>query len=122
MARFKGLVKFPGLGLLPKVPSSVKPTDVAVGVLAGAAGSIALNKVAPSLTMLPAFVTSNLDVAGGLAAAGVLYFAQKKSNPSRAAGHMVGALVGTAAAWLLRMSASSLASWRRAGKAGRTGA
>lgn len=102
MARrhYRGLVKFPGLGFLPKVPSSVKPADVAVGVGLGIAGTLALGKVATMTPMLPAIVTDNMGIAGGVASAALLYVAQKKKNPARAAGHAIGALLGAAAVWL----------------------
>ncbi len=92
------LVRFPGLGFLPKIPSSVKPTDVAVGVALGFAGGIALKKGTEAAgIMLPAIVPT--PVLGGVASAAVLYLAQKKKNPNRAAGHAVGALLGGLAVW-----------------------
>ncbi len=92
------LVRFPGLGFLPKIPSSVKPTDVAVGVALGFAGGVGLQKgLAAANITLPAIVPAPL--AGAVASAAVLYLAQKKKNPNRAAGHAVGALLGGLAVW-----------------------
>ena len=95
------LVKFPGLGFL-KAPSSVKPMDVVVGAVAGAVGTIALAKVLPASASasLPDVVKNNMPVVGGAATAAILYYAQKRKNPTRAGGHAIGALVGTAAVWL----------------------
>ncbi len=96
---YRGLVRFPGLGFLPKVPSSVKPVDVALGAGLGIAGTIGLNKLATAVPSIPSVVTDNIGLAGGALTAGVLYFAQKRKNPARAAGHAIGALLGAAVVW-----------------------
>ena len=95
---YRGLVRFPGLGFLPKIPSSVKPTDVAVGVALGFAGGIALKKATEAAGIaLPAIIPT--PIMGGVASAAALYLAQKRKNPSRAAGHAVGAVLGGLAVW-----------------------
>jgi len=113
MARrsYRGLVKFPGLGFLPKVPSSVKPVDVALGVALGLAGSVGIKKATDAIsaggTKLPAFVTAGGPIVGGAASAAILYYAQKKKNPARAAGHALGALLGGLAVYAYQMLQSS---------------
>lgn len=105
---YRGFVKFPGLGaLVPSIPSSVKPLDVALGAGLGIAGTLALGKVASMVPQIPAVVSDNLGLAGGLATAGVLYYAQKRRNPSRAAGHAIGALLGAAVVWATPKIASA---------------
>ncbi len=101
----RGLVRFPGLSGF-KIPAAVKPVDVAVGMGLGLAGGVALNK---GLTAAGVAVPSSIPtpVLGGLASAAVLYFAQKKSNPSRAAGHAVGAALGGVIVWGYGMVAAS---------------
>ncbi len=96
---YRGLVRFPGLGFLPKVPSSVRPVDVAVGAGLGIAGTLALTKAATMTSAIPSIVTDNIGIAGGVVTAGALYFAQKRKNPARAAGHAIGALLGAAVVW-----------------------
>jgi len=94
---YRGLVRFPGLSGL-KIPSSVKPTDVAVGVGLGFAGGFAIkkgNEMAGGA--LPAIVAN--PMVGGLLTAAVLYMVQKRKSPSRAAGHAVGAAIGGLAVW-----------------------
>ncbi len=90
------LVRFPGLGFLPKMPSSVKPSDVAVGMALGLAGGFGLKKVTEMAGIaLPAIVPA--PVMGGAASALALYYGQKKS--ARGAGHAVGALLGGLVVW-----------------------
>ena len=95
--RYRGLVKFPGLGGI-SIPKSVNPVDVAVGVALGFAGSGAIKagaaKLAAGGTKIPDFIVSAGPVMGGAATAALLYMAQKKKSPARAAGHAVGALLG----------------------------
>ncbi len=92
---YRGLVRFPGLSGL-KIPSSVKPVDVAVGMGLGLAGGIALKKgVEAAGISIPAILPT--PILGGIASAAVLYFAQKKS--ARAAGHAVGAALGGLIVW-----------------------
>lgn len=95
---YRGLVKFPGLGFLPKVPTSVKPTDVAVGAVLGLAGGVAIAKGTTALAAqgvnVPAPIASAGPVLAGALSAGALYLAQKKKNKSRAMGHAIGALLG----------------------------
>lgn len=86
------LVRFPGLGGL-SLPSSVKPTDVLLGVGLGLAGGVALKKGTEAAGIsIPAMIP--VPILGGVASAAVLYLAQKKKNPSRAAGHALGAVIG----------------------------
>ncbi len=93
---YKGLVRFPGLGFLPKIPSSVKPVDVAVGIGLGFAGGIGLQKgLAAANVAVPSFIPT--PILGGVASAALLYYGQKKS--ARGAGHAVGAILGSLAVW-----------------------
>ncbi len=92
---YRGLVRFPGLAGL-KLPASVKPTDVLVGIGLGLAVSIGLKKAAEMSGLALPSIASN-PLVGGAASAAVLYFAQKKKAPARAGGHAVGALLGGAA-------------------------
>jgi hypothetical protein len=95
---YRGLVRFPGLGFLPKLPSSVKPTDVAVGMGLGLAGGYALKKGTEMAgIMIPDVIPT--PILGGLASAAVLYMAQKRKNPSRASGQAVGAALGGLIVW-----------------------
>ena len=98
----RGLVRFPGLGAL-SMPSSVKPMDVLLGLGLGLAGSAGLkmgaDKLAAGGTSLPAFLTSGSPLVGGAATGAILYVAQKKKNPGRAAGHALGAVLGGIAIW-----------------------
>lgn len=95
---YRGLVRFPGLGLLPSVKSPVKPVDVALGAAAGLAAAVAVKKgseaLAASGTMLPSFVTSAGPLTAGIATGGVAYLVRKKKNKSQAMGLAVGAIVG----------------------------
>lgn len=94
---YRGLVKFPGLAGL-KLPSSVKPVDVLVGLGLGFAGAIALKKgVEASGMNVPAILST--PIAGGAATGAVLYLVQRKKNPGRAGGHALGALLGGVAVW-----------------------
>lgn len=96
--RMGSLVKFPGLGFLPKIPSSVKPTDVALGVGLGLAGGIALKKGAELAHLaIPDVIPT--PILGGLASAAVVYLVRKKRNPGQAAGLAVGAALGGIAVW-----------------------
>ncbi len=96
------LVKFPGLSGL-KIPSSVKPVDVAVGMGLGLAGAIGVKKgLAAANISIPAAIPA--PVLSGLATAALLYFAQKKSP--KAAGHAVGAALGGAIVWAYGMLAA----------------
>lgn len=101
--RYGSLVRFPGMGFLPKLPSAVKPVDVALGVALGLAGAVGIAKATSALaaggTSVPSVITDNATIFGGVASAGLLYVAQKKKNPSRAAGHAIGALLGSIAVW-----------------------
>lgn len=91
------LVKFPGLGFLPKIPASVKPVDVGVGIGLGFVGGYALKKgLEMANVSVPAIVPAPL--LGAAASALVLYYAQKKS--ARGAGHAVGALLGGLTIWV----------------------
>jgi hypothetical protein len=100
---YRGLVRFPGLGRL-SMPSSVKPLDVVVGGLLGAIGSVGLqigaSKAIAAGLPIPSAVASGSPVVGGLTTGGVLYLAQKKKNPTRAAGHALGAALAGAGVWL----------------------
>jgi hypothetical protein len=93
------------------MPSSVKPIDVIVGLGLGIAGSLGLqvgaSKLAASGTSLPNFLTSGSPLVGGGATAAVLYVAQKKKSPGRAAGHALGALLGGLAVWGTGMAKSA---------------
>lgn len=103
--RYGSLVRFPGLGLLPKLPSAVKPLDVGVGMGLGLAGGIALKKgIEMSGISVPDVIPT--PVLGGVASAAVLYLAQKRKNPSRAAGHAVGAVLGGVIVWGYSMLAA----------------
>jgi hypothetical protein len=101
---YRGLVRFPGLGRLPLVPSGpVRPADVILGAGLGLAGSIGLqigaNKALASGLPIPGILASGSPVIGGLVSASVLYLAQKKKNKSRATGHAVGAALAGLAVW-----------------------
>jgi hypothetical protein len=99
---YRGLVRFPGLGRL-SMPSSVKPVDVILGGALGLAGSIGLQmaaqKAIDSGVPIPQTLASGSPVVGGLTTGGVLYFAQKKRNPGRAAGHALGAALAGTGVW-----------------------
>lgn len=104
--RYHGIVKIPGLGFLNK---SVNSTDLLIGAGVGLAGT-AVAKWALK-TFMPAAptpvagygafdVSSALKYAtpllGGAIVGTAAYFLQKKGNPSRATGHLVGALAAGA--------------------------
>lgn len=105
MARrhYRGLVRFPGLGRL-SMPSSVKPVDVVLGGILGLAGSVGLQlgaqKAISAGLPIPSALASGSPVVGGLTTGGALFLAQKKKNPSRAAGHLIGASVAGVGVWL----------------------
>jgi len=95
---YRGLIRFPGMGFLPNLPSAVRPVDVAVGMGLGLAGGIALKEgLKMAKVAVPDVVPT--PILGGFASAAVLYLAQKKSNPSRAAGQAVGAALGGLIVW-----------------------
>jgi len=104
---YRGLVKFPGLGFLPKMPSAVKPVDVALGAAIGLAGGVAITKgvnaLAQSGTAVPSFLTSAGPITGGVVSAAALYLIEKKKNPGRAYGHALGAVLGGVAVYAYSM-------------------
>lgn len=77
---------------------AVRSNDVLLGVGLGMAASIVLKK---AVTWLPAgmqkFANTYWPIVGGLASGAALYMVQRRSNPVRGTGHLVGAVAGTAA-------------------------
>lgn len=93
-SRLGGIVSF---GELPLVNESVKGLDVLMGAGVGFVGSalvkVALQKVLPADTYakIASTVGKFLPLLTGISAGAVLYYVQKNSNKSRAAGHAIGA-------------------------------
>jgi hypothetical protein len=87
------MVSLPGLGEFGVLNYSVNSTDVLVGAVAGLAGSGAFKMAVNKLGItLPEFVTKFWPLVGSAATGAVLYAAQRKKNPSRGKGHLVGAI------------------------------
>lgn len=87
-------MNLPGLSILK---GSVSGQDVVVGAAVGLGASAGikylLNTYAASLmTGLPAIVVRFMPTLTGIAAGGLLYTAQKRSNSARAKAHFVGAV------------------------------
>ncbi len=78
---------------------AVMPAPLVTVVVSSMRIPDALNKLAASVPSIPSFVTDNVGLVGGAVTAGALYVAQKRRNPSRAAGHAVGALFGALVVW-----------------------
>lgn len=96
---YRGLVRFPGLGLVGSVPKSINTTDAVVGVGLGLAGSAALKMGLDKMGVLaPAFVTASPLVGAGLTGLG-LYLLEKRKNRQRALSHAVGAALGGIIVW-----------------------
>lgn len=110
---YRGLVRFPGLGSL-SLSSSVKASDVLTGLGLGVAGSIGVQKAAEAAIRaglpLPGVLASGSPLVGGLTTAGILYVAQRKKSPGRAAGHALGAAIAG-----LAVAASNIVSALMAG-------
>lgn len=96
--RFRGLVRFPGLGLLPSAKTPVKPIDVGLGAGLGLAAAVGIKKITDAVsasgTMLPSFVSSAGPITAGLVTGGAAYMFRKKSNKSQAVGLAVGSILG----------------------------
>ena len=105
---YRGLVRFPGLGAL-SMPSSVKPVDVVLGAALGLAGSAGLKMGASKIDAAPEILKSGSPLLCGAVTGAVLYLAQKKSNPGRAAGHALGAILGGVAIWGAGMLQAAMA-------------
>lgn len=101
--RFRGLVRFPGLGGLSVPSGPVKPLDVAIGAGLGLVGSVGLqviaNKALASGAPVPGFLASGSPVVGGLVTAAGAYLLEKKSSKQRATGHAIGAALAGLAVW-----------------------
>lgn len=98
---YRGLMKIPGLsGFKDAFKSSVKVTDLGIGILAGFGGVVGVTYLVDKYAQTKGSVSMTLYKAipflGGLAAGGGLYMLRRKKNRSQANAMLVGAVLGGA--------------------------
>lgn len=101
--RISHKVGLPGVGKLSALMKRSAPVGQgAFGALLGVGGALGgrwiWNKTgAGAMPWMPGWAANFVSLAGSAVVGSLLYFGQKKSNPTRATAHLVGALAGGAA-------------------------